>query len=229
MLLLEKNALKIQNEGGKDGISMKTIVTIGRQYGSGGKEIGRKLADALGVPFYDEELANAATESTNAHPDVVKKADERATNSFLYTLVANNGLRGISDAVQYEMPINDKVFISQSKYIKEVAAKGGCVIVGRCADYVLDGNEKLLRIFLYADMDSKIKRIMQLYSMTEKQAKDKIVKTEKTRKTYYNYYTDRSWGNIASYDLCLNVGVIGIDETVEMIKSYILKKENADG
>ena len=208
---------------------MKTIVTIGRQYGSGGKEIGRRLAEELGVPFYDEELAEAVAEDANVHPDIVKRADEKATNSFLYSIVASSGLRGVSDAVHYEMPINDKVFISQSKYIKEIAQKGGCVIVGRCADYVLDGNENLFRVFLFSDMESKKKRIMQLYSMTEKQAKDAIVKTEKTRKSYYNYYTDRTWGDVASYDLCLNVGKIGIDETIEIIKDYIVKKENANG
>ena len=207
---------------------MKTIVTIGRQYGSGGKEIGRRLAEELGVPFYDEKLVEAVAEATNAHPDVVKNADEKATNSFLYSLVASGGLRGINDAVRYEMPINDKVFISQSKYIKEVAKEGGCVIVGRCADYVLDGNENLLRVFLYSDMESKKKRIMRLYSLNEKQAKDAIVKTEKTRKTYYNYYTDRSWGEMSSYDLCLNVGKIGIDETIEIIKDYIMKKEKTN-
>lgn len=207
---------------------MKTIVTIGRQYGSGGKEIGRRLAEELGVPFYDEKLVEAVAEATNAHPDVVKNADEKATNSFLYSLVVSGGLRGINDAVRYEMPINDKVFISQSKYIKEVAKEGGCVIVGRCADYVLDGNENLLRVFLYSDMESKKKRIMRLYSLNEKQAKDAIVKTEKTRKTYYNYYTDRSWGEMSSYDLCLNVGKIGIDETIEIIKDYIMKKEKTN-
>ena len=208
---------------------MKTIVTIGRQYGSGGKEIGRRLAEVLGVPFYDEELAEAVAESANVHPDVVKSADEKATNSFLYSLVAGGGLRGVNDAIQYEMPINDKVFINQSKYIKEVAKNSGCVIVGRCADYVLDGNPNLFRVFLFSDMESKKKRIMELYSMTEKQAKDAIVKTEKTRRTYYNYYTDRTWGDMASYDLCLNVGKIGIDETIEIIKDYIMKKEKQNG
>lgn len=207
---------------------MKTIITIGRQYGSGGKEIGRRVAEALGVPFYDEELAEAVAESTNAHPDVVKSADEKATNSFLYSIVTSGRLRGINDVVQYEMPINDKVFINQSKYIKEIAKNGGCVIVGRCADYVLDGNENLFRVFLFSDMESKKKRIMQLYSMTEKQAKDAIIKTEKTRKTYYNYYTDRTWGDVASYDLCINVGKVGIDETIEIIKNYVIKRETAN-
>lgn len=207
---------------------MKTIITIGRQYGSGGKEIGRRLAEELGVPFYDEELAEAVAEDANAHPDVVKGADEKATNSFLYSLVAGNGLRGINDAIHYELPINDKVFISQSKYIKEIAKNGGCVIVGRCADYVLDGNENLFRVFLFSDMESKKKRIMELYSLNEKQARDAIIKTEKTRKTYYNYYTDKSWGDVSGYDLCLNVGKIGIDETIEIIKNYVIGKEKAD-
>lgn len=208
---------------------MNTIITIGRQYGGGGKEVGKKLGEMLGIPCYDEEILHIVAENSDMHPEVIKKVDEKATDSFLYSLVTSGGLRGVSDAMQYEMPINDKVFISQSKAIKELAKKGSCIFVGRCADYVLEEEENLLRVFIYADMDSKIERISRLYGLTEKQAKDKIVKTEKTRKTYYNYYTDRSWGSMSSYDLCINTGLTGTDAAAEMIKNYVLKKENANG
>lgn len=208
---------------------MKTIITIGRHYGSGGKEVGKKLGEMLGIPCYDEEIVHIVADKTSMHPDVVKRADEKATDSFLYSLITSGGLRGVSDAMHYEMPINDKVFINQSKAIKELAAKGSCIFVGRCADYVLEEEQDILRVFIYADTESKIKRICRLYDLTEKQAKDKIVKIEKTRKTYYNYYTDRSWGNMTSYDLCINTGLVGTDGAAELIKDFVEKKENFNG
>lgn len=207
---------------------MKTIITIGRQYGSGGKEVSKKLSEKLGIPFYDDEFADDVAESVNAHPDVVKKVDEKATNSLLYTLVSGGGLRGISDVIQYEMHLNDKVFIGQTKFIKETAKKGPCIFLGRCADYVLEGEPNLLRVFLYSDMDSKIKRICELYGVDEKKAKDTIVKTEKQRKTHYNYYTDKTWGNTGSYDICINVGLLGIDNTVDLIIDCVNKREKTD-
>lgn len=208
---------------------MKTIITIGREYGSGGKEVSKKLSEKLGIPFYDDEFSESVAEAVNAHPDVVKKVDERATNSLLYTLVSGGGLRGISDVIQYEMHINDKVFVGQSNFIKETANKGPCIFLGRCADYVLDGADNLLRVFLYADMDSKIKRISSLYDLDAKKAKDEIIKVEKQRKTHYNYYTDREWDDISTYDLCINVGLLGVDNTVDLIIDCVNKREQEDG
>ena len=207
---------------------MKTIITIGRQYGSGGKEISKKLSKKLGIPFYDDEFADGVAEAVNAHPDVVKKVDERATNSLLYTLVSGGGLRGISDVIQYEMHINDKVFVGQSNFIKETAKKGPCIFLGRCADYVLDGEKNLLRVFLYADMDKKIERIGKLYDLDAKKAKEQIIKIEKQRKTHYNYYTDRQWDDLSTYDLCINVGLLGIDAAVDLIADCVAKMEMQD-
>lgn len=202
---------------------MNTIITIGRHYGSGGKEIGKTLAKELGIPFYDEEIVKMSSESSDIHPDVVKNTEEKVANSLLYSLMAGGGLRGVSDAMHYQMPINDKVFISQSKVIKELAKKGPCVFVGRCADYVLE-DEDIFRVFIYSDMDSKIKRISEIFKIDAQKAKDKIVKTEKSRKTYYNYYTDKVWGDMQGYDLCINTGKTGISGAVEIIKSYINKR-----
>ena len=204
---------------------MKTIITVGREYGSGGKEISQKLSEKLGIPLYDDEFAEGVAEAVNAHPDVVKKVDERATNSLLYTLVSGGGLRGISDVIQYEMHINDKVFVGQSNFIKETAKKGACIFLGRCADYVLDGNENLLRVFLYADMDKKIERISRIYGLDSKKAKDQIIKIEKQRRTHYNYYTDGEWDDLSTYDLCINVGLLGIEKTVDLIADCVEKME----
>ena len=200
---------------------MNTIITIGRQFGSAGREIGKKLSERLQIPFYDEEIVSMVAEDGNLHPDVVREADEKATDSFLYSLVAGGGLRGISEIMHYEMPINDKVFIKQTKKIKELAANGPGIFVGRCADYILEDCENLLRVFVYADMDYKIKRISEKYELSPQKAKERINKKEKTRKTYYNYYTDKSWGNMSSYDLCINTACVGIDGAVDIIARYV--------
>lgn len=203
---------------------MKTIITIGRHFGSGGKEVGKKLSEQLGIPFYDEEIVNITARAADMDPDVIKQIDEKATKSLLYSLITGGGLRGVSDAMQYEMPINDKLFIKQSKVIKELAEKGSGVFVGRCADYVLEDEKDILRVFIYADMDWKIERVSRLYNLEPGKAKEKIVREEKTRKTYYNYYTDKTWGALASYDLAINTACIGVDGAVDIIKNYIEKR-----
>lgn len=203
-------------------MSKNIVITIGRHYGSGGKEIGRKLADALGVTFYDEELVTMAAEKSNINKEVLSNVDERATGSLLYSLVMSGGLRGLTTPMYYEMPLNDKLFIAQSDVIKKLAADGSCVIVGRCADYVLESEPcNTFNVFLYAEMEYKIKRIEKLYNLDRKTAIDRINKTEKQRKAYYNYYSNKEWGNMNGYDLCLNVSSIGIDHTVEIIKSCV--------
>lgn len=199
-------------------MAKQIVVTIGRHYGSGGKEVGKKVADALGVTFYDEELVTMAAESSNINKDVLTHVDEKATGSLLYSLVMGGGLRGLTTPAHYEMPLNDKLFIAQSDVIKKLAKDGSCVIVGRCADYVLEDEEcETFNVFLYADMESKIERIMKLYDLDRKTAIDRINKTEKQRKAYYNYYSSKEWADMKGYDLCLNVGKIGIDTTVKMI------------
>lgn len=198
------------------------VVTIGRHYGSGGKEIGKKLADLMGVTFYDEELVTMAAETSKIDKDVLTDVDERATGSLLYSLVMGGGLRGITTPMYYEMPLNDKLFIAQSDVIKKLAKDGSCVIVGRCADYVLEGEDcETFNVFLYADMPYKLERIQKLYSLDKKAAQDRINKTEKQRKAYYNFYTNKEWGNMNGYDLCLNISKVGIDHAVQIIKSCV--------
>ena len=199
-------------------MSRNIVVTIGRHFGSGGKEIGRKVAEKLGVTFYDEELVTMAAEQSNISRGVLNNVDEKATGSLLYSLVMGGGLRGLTTPIYYEMPINDKLFIAQSDVIKKLAAEGSCVIVGRCADYVLENSQyNTLNVFLYADMEYKIARIEKLYNLDRKAAADRINKTERQRKSYYNYYSNKDWGSMTGYDLCLNVSKIGIDRAVEII------------
>ena len=164
---------------------MNTVITIGRQYGSGGRELGQILAKKLGFEFYDEELVTMAAEKNKMHKDILRAVDEKATKSLLYTLVTGSDLRFMNSSIQYEMPINDKLFITQSEIIKNLADKSSCVIVGRCADYVLrDSAQKCLHLFIYADLEDRIKRISQKYDLTPEKAKDKIHKIQKSRKIF---------------------------------------------
>ena len=203
---------------------MNTVITIGRQYGSGGRELGQILAKKLGFEFYDEELVTMAAEKNKMHKDILRAVDEKATKSLLYTLVTGSDLRFMNSSIQYEMPINDKLFITQSEIIKNLADKSSCVIVGRCADYVLrDSAQKCLHLFIYADLEDRIKRISQKYDLTPEKAKDKIHKIQKSRKAYYNYYSNREWGNVSNYDLCVNTGKLGLEKAADVICEFVKK------
>ena len=203
---------------------MSRIITVGRQYGSGGREIGKKIADQLGIPFYDKELVEMAAKKSNISNEAVKEIDERTTNSLLYSIVTGSfGMKGLNAPLFYEMPMNDKFFIAQSEVIKEVAHQGDCVIVGRCADYVLEHEEKVdvLSLFLYASLDFRTLRVASDLNLTVHHAKDYIQKTDKQRRTYYDYYTSREWGKMSNYDLCINTEKIGIDKTAELVVRYL--------
>ena len=203
---------------------MNTVITIGRQYGSGGRELGQILAKNLGFEFYDEELVTMAAEKNKMHKDILRAVDEKATKSLLYTLVTGSDLRLFNTSTQYEMPINDKLLITQSEIIKNLADKSSCVIVGRCADYVLrDSAQKCLHLFVYADLEHRIQRICQKYDLTPEKAKDKINKIQKSRKAYYNYYSNREWGNVSNYDLCVNTGTLGLQKAAEVIEEFVKK------
>lgn len=197
------------------------VITIGRQYGSGGREFGKKLAETLGIAFYDNDLVKMAAEKSNISPEISKQADEKATNSLLYSLATGGSFRGMFNGY-YEMPINDKIFIAQADTIKQLAHEHSCVIVGRCANYVLQDDDEInkLDLYIYADLEYRINRIKKIYKLTDAQAKDKIIKTEKKRRTYYNYYSNGNWGYAADYDLCINVAPIGYDAAINIVKEY---------
>lgn len=200
------------------------VITLSRQYGSGGLELAKQLSKELGISYYDKDLVKIAADKSNISHDISKQADEKATNSLLYSLATGSSFRGMFNGY-YEMPINDRLFIAQTEIIKELAQKESCVIVGRCSNYVLQNEEGIHRLdlFICADMEQRIERIKTKYSLTEAQAKDKILKTEKKRRTYYNYYSNGNWGLASDYDLCINLGRIGIDTAVSLVKTYAKK------
>ena len=194
-----------------------SIITIGREYGSGGKQIGQELAKSLGIPFYDKELLEHAANESGICKELFENHDEKQTNSFLYSLVMDTYSFGYSSSAFDEMPMNHKIFLAQFDAIKKLAEKGPCVMVGRCADYALSDNPDLFSIFVHADMDWRIRRISEKYLKTPKEAKEVIQKMDKSRASYYNYYTNKKWGNASEYTLCVDSGKLGLDKTVETI------------
>lgn len=204
---------------------MKTIITIGRQAGSGGKEIGEKLAAALGVKCYDRELLERAAKESGLCEEIFENHDEKPTRSFLYSLVMDTYSYGYSSAAYHDMPINHKVFLAQFDAIKKIAEEGPCIMVGRCADYALEDCDHVLRLFLYAPQDIRAERVGKLHNLSPAKAKEQIIKSDKQRASYYNYYTNKKWGEAISYDLCINTSILGIDGTVELIKNIIETEE----
>ena len=200
---------------------MNTIITIGRQFGSAGREIGEMLADKLGIKCYDKELLTRAAKESGFCEEMIQNHDERPTNSFLYNLVMDTYSFGYNASSFVDMPISHKVFLAQFDTIKKIADEGPCVIVGRCADYALAEYPNCLHIFIYGDEESKIERIMKRYDLPRDKARDMIIKKDKQRQSYYNYYSSKKWGRADSYDLCINSSVLGVDGTVKLITQYV--------
>lgn len=197
------------------------VYTIGREFGSGGKDIGVSLAKRLGVKCYDKELLAEAAKESGFCAEIFENHDEKPTSSFLYSLVMDTySFGGYSSAPFLDMPLNHKVFLAQFDTIKKIAEKESCVIVGRCADYALENNPKGIHVFIQADLEYRVKRISQKRDLAPNKARDLIQKTDKQRASYYNYYTSKKWGHAKSYDLTLNSGKIGVEGCVDLILAY---------
>lgn len=202
-------------------MAKKLIITIARQYGSGGREIGERVAEILDIPMYDKELIKDAAAKGSLNEEVLRTTDESAANSLLYTLAMGSNVLGATMQFGYKMPLNDKLFILQSEVIREYAAAGSCVIIGRCADYVLRDEENVLKIFIYSDIETREKRIRERYpDIKSSQVLDVINKTDKRRASYYNFYTGNKWGKYDNYDLAINAATFGIEKTAELIADF---------
>ena len=201
--------------------STSSIITIGREYGSGGRQIGQEVAKYFGIKCYDKELLEHAANDSGICKELFEHHDEKPTNSFLYSLVMDTySVSGYSAAPFLDMPLNHKVFLAQFETIKKIAEKESCVIVGRCADYALSDNPDCINIFIHADLDVRIKNVSRNLNITENKARDIINKTDKQRASYYNYYTSKKWGDSKSYNLSLDAGKLGTDNCVEMILKF---------
>ena len=198
---------------------MKQIITIGRQFGSGGREIGKKLAEQLHIAYYDKELLEIAAKESGLDQNFLQNYDETGKNSLLYSLVMGPASRGI--------PLKGNVSVevlaeqAQREAVEHAAQNGSSVIVGRCADYILRNEPGLLRVFVLAEESDRIQRICKRDGVGETQAREKIKRMDKARKSFYDYSTDRQWGAATSYDLCINVSKIGTDSAVQQILGYL--------
>lgn len=192
------------------------IITISRQYGSGGRIVGKLLAERLNIPFYDNELITLAAEKTGLSKECFVNAEETSTGNLLLSLTT------LTPSVEsFGLPLNEKIFLVQSQVIKEVAEKGSCVIVGRSADYILSDMENCINVFLQADLKDRINRAVAQYGLAEKNAEAAVIKTDKRRANYYNYFTGLKWGTAENYDLILNTSRMELEKIVDVIEKYI--------
>lgn len=202
---------------------MKTncVITIGRQFGSGGRYVGRMLAEKLGIPFYDKELLSEAAKQSGICEEIFEDHDEKPTRSLLFNLVTGMQVHGDAGSYYMDMPLNHKIFLAQFDAIRSIADKGPCVIVGRCADYVLKDRPNTISVFLKAEMQSKVERAVKYYGVDPQKAEDRIRKADKQRASYYNYYATATWGDVNNYNLCVDTGKLGVEGTAELIARFV--------
>lgn len=198
----------------------RIIISIGRQYGSGGREIGKRLAKEFNIDFYDKELITLAAKESGFSEEILKENDENHNGSFLYSLIMGTYTGGNN------LPLNHKLFLAQFDTIKKLAEEKSCVIIGRCADYALEYNPNCVKVFIHADIDSRIKRAIEEYGVSPDKVEEVIKKTDKKRESYYNFYTGKKWGLMENYDITINSSFSGIDGAVRVIADLVKEKMN---
>ena len=203
---------------------MKTIITIGRQFGSGGKEIGIRVAKELGIPFYDKELLQEAAKKSGLCEKIFENFDERP-KSLLYSIAMDSYMFSLPGAGAGDS-LEQQVYLATFNTIRHLAEEGPCVIIGRCADYALADNPNHLSLFIHAPIDVRVQRVAKRQKVSPEEARKLIIKTDKRRASYYEYYTSKKWGAVDSYDFCLNSNYLGLGRTVELIQTMVAHKEH---
>ena len=197
----------------------KKIITISREYGSGGRQVGLTVAKKLGMEFYDKELIDAAAKEIGFPTEMIADREQRLTNSLLYNF-AMGTLYGIAYPRKpkvSELPLTEQIYQAQKKAIEEAAKRGSCIFVGRCADYILKSRPDVLRVFIYADRDIRKRRAIEEYGEIEEYIDEFMYQTDKRRRIHYENYTNQKWGSRENYDLMLNSGDLGLDKCVELL------------
>lgn len=200
---------------------MNKIITISRQFGSGGREIGAKLAEKLGIPFYDNELISRAAKESGFAEAAFENAERKATNSLLYSIAMGMNAYGNQDIGFTHLSLDDQIYLAQADIIRKVATEGPCVIVGRCADYVLKDYDNVVNIFIWADLAFRKKRSIELKNLPENKAEEEIVKIDKRRANYYNYHANEKWGKAENYHLSIKSDYVGIYNAVDCIIHFL--------
>ena len=199
------------------------VITVGRQYGSGGREIGTMLAEKLGIAYYDDMLLKEAAKESGLCEDLFRSFDERP-KSFLYS-IAMDPYSFSMNSVTARGNIEQQVYLATYETIKKLADKGPCVLIGRCADYALKDRDDVINIFITAPLENRIERVARRNDIPFDEAKDRIKKTDKSRASYYNYYSSKDWGEAKSYDLCIDSSLLGIEGTVALLEQMIRLKD----
>ena len=199
----------------------KTIITISREFGSGGRLIGKRLAEKLNVPFYDKKLLDMIAEESGFCKEMIEGAQKKAKNSFLYSLAS---AMGTGEAGPESLSLNERFFLAQFDTIRKIADEGSCVIVGRCSDYILRGLPEATHVFIYAEEADKIKRAVEEYGVPEEDVKKMMKDTDKARANYYSYHTGRKWGEHVNYNISIDSGYISVDDIVDLILIYTERK-----
>lgn len=208
-------------------MARKCIITIGRQFGSGGRYVGRLLAEKLGIPFYDKELLSEAAKQSGICEEIFEEHDEKPTRSLLFSLATGMQQHVGSGSFYMDMPLNHRIFLAQFDAIRKLAEEGSCVIVGRCADYVLRDDPNATSIFVKADMESKMDRAVKYYGVEPDKAEERIRKADRQRASYYNYYATATWGDVENYDLVVDTGVLGVEGSVALILKFLELREQS--
>lgn len=199
----------------------KHIITISRELGSGGSSIARELSKRFGIPYYDKEILEKTSKDFGIAQDKLQKTDEKKTNSFLFSL-ATAQIAGVAGGANFgfdDIIVDDRSFLFTSETIKKLACEP-CIIVGRCADYILE-NRDVIKVFVSADIEDRVKRVSESLGLTDKNALKLIQKTDKKRAAYYNAYTDRIWGRANNYHITLNTSVLGIEKSADILQKFI--------
>ena len=200
---------------------MNKIITITRQFGSGGREIGKKLAEAYGIPFYDNEIISRAAKDTGFAEAAFERAEDKASNSLLYSIAMGMNVFSSQDVGVSGLSLDDRIFLAQSMVIRIVAKEGACVIVGRCADYILKNQENVVNLFIRATLDFRIKRAIEVEGIPKEKSAEMVMKKDKSRANYYKYHSGERWDNVLNYDFAIRSDLCGIDGTVACLKAYL--------
>lgn len=201
----------------------KYIISIGREFGSGGRKIGELLAKELGIPCYDKHLIEEASNCSGIEKEQLEKADEQTVNRFFYTIPSKaNPFTG------YGKPMTDTLFTIQSELIKKYAGQSSCIIIGRCADKVLEDRKELISVFIYAPVEKRVGELMKRYNTDQEEAAYLLKQADKIRKNYYNYYTGKKWGDRSSYDLMIDSSQFSDREVAAMIRGMIEERQREE-
>ena len=189
------------------------VITISREYGSGGRYVGRLIADKLGIKFYDKEIITKLAEKTGLSEEYIESNEQKKE------LLAN-----LNNGYYFGLNNSDELFLKEAELIKELASKESCVIIGRCADFTLKDRKNVIKVFIYSNMEDKIKRATEFYHLDTEKAQKEISRIDKLRANHYKYYTEKEWNNHSNYDICINTATLGVEKTADLVCEVVTEK-----